>query len=307
MLIKPKGLTPGDTIAILSTSAPTAAADLDPFERGIALLEKAGYRVQLMPHVRDKQVYLAGSDADRLSDLQVAFSDPSIHAILCARGGYGAMRLLDKIDWALIRKNPKPLIGFSDLTAFHIACYQQTGVVGFYGPMLTSNLIHDEPDSLAELLKVVTGTAVPYDIKNLNTYECFQPGITEGPLTGGNLSLLTSLCGTPYQPKTDGHILFIEDWHEKHYTLDRQFQQLRLAGLLDKAAGILLCDFSEIEPEADQTLTQLLRDLTRDLNIPIGFGFSVGHGKQTSTLPYGVKARFDSKAGKLTILESPIS
>lgn len=307
MLIKPKALTPGSTIAIISTSAPTAAADPDPFEIGIALLEKAGYKVKLMPNVRDKQVYLAGSDANRLSDLHAAFADPSIDAILCARGGYGAMRLLDHIDWQLIQKNPKPLIGFSDLTAFHIACYQQTGLVGFYGPMLTSNLIHDEPDSLAELLKVLTGTPVPYDIKNLDSYSCFQNGIAEGPLTGGNLSLLTSLCGTPYQPKTEGHILFIEDWHEKHYTLDRQFQQLRLAGLLEKAAGILLCDFSEIEPEPDQTLNEVLRDLTRDLNIPIGFGFSVGHGKQTSTLPYGIKARFDATAGKLTILETPVS
>ncbi len=308
-LIKPKRLVPGDTIAIISTSAPTVsktADDPDPFDTGIALLEKAGYRVRIMPHARDKQHYLAGSDADRLSDLHAAFCDPEINAILCARGGYGAMRLLSQIDWDLIRCHPKILIGFSDLTAYHIAAYQQAGLVGFYGPMLTSNLIHDEPKSWSEMLALVCGPQIPHALQNWDHYCCFNTGIIEAPLTGGNLSLLTALCGTPYQPKTQGHILFIEDWHEQHYTLDRQFQQLRLAGILQQAAGILLCDFSEISPEPDQTLNQLLRDLTRDLGIPIGFGFSVGHGAQTATLPYGIQARFDASAGTLTLLDAPV-
>jgi muramoyltetrapeptide carboxypeptidase len=218
------------------------------------------------------------------------------------------MRLLPQIDFDIIASNPKVFIGFSDITALLLPFYQRCGLMGFYGPMLTSNLIHHEPYSLAELLTVVSQPLnIPHGIPNRDTYHCYHPGVVQGRLIGGNLSLLAALCGTPYQPQTKGHILFVEDWKEKYYSLDRQFQQLRLAGLLDNIAGLLLCDFSEIEPEPEMPLHQFLKELTDDLQIPIGYGFSVGHGEQTATLPIGCQAEFNAQNGALTLLEAPTS
>ncbi|MGE0199710.1 MAG: LD-carboxypeptidase [Candidatus Melainabacteria bacterium] len=309
-LLKPGALKPGAVIAVVSASAPTPQAD-EAFERGRLLLEDQGFQVRLMPHAADAWAYLAGSDVDRLSDLHAAFADPGVDAVLCARGGYGAMRLLPHLDFDCIRRHPKVFIGFSDVTALHLAFYQKAGLVGFYGPMLTSNLIHNEPDSLADLLRVVSGNeAIPMQIRNRDPYHCFQGGVAEGPLTGGNLSLLSSLCGTPFQPETAGHILFIEDWKEQFYTLDRQFQQLAMSGVFDAIRGLLLCDFSEI-PDEDVTLSAQLKRLVGAIpqlaDVPVGYGFSVGHGAQTATLPIGIQARFDASAGQLTLLESPVA
>ncbi len=307
-LIRPKALQPGDTIAIISPAGATpynaAQGGPDPFLFGASLLEQAGFRVKLMPNAKNKQLYLAGSDADRLADLHAAFADPDVNGILCARGGYGCMRLLPFIDFNQIAQNPKVFIGFSDITSLLIPFYERAGLTGFYGPMLTSNLVHGEPYSQAELFRLITGQApLPFEIPNLDAYHCFQPGVAKGRLIGGNLSLLSALCGTEFQPKTSGHLLFIEDWHEKYYTLDRQFQQLKMAGLFDDIQGLILCDFSEIETEPEQTLPEFLRDLTAFLEVPVGFGFSVGHGAQTATLPIGTQARFDAKQGTITLLE----
>jgi muramoyltetrapeptide carboxypeptidase len=271
------------------------------------LLEAAGFNVKFSPSARKKQLYLAGSDTERLQDLHDAFRDPSVDGILCARGGYGCMRLLPQLDFDLIAQNPKAFIGFSDVTALLLPFYQRSALSGFYGPMLTSNLVHGEPYSQAALLEMLTGTlAPPYEVPNRDAYRSFQSGIVEAPLIGGNLSLLAALCGTPYQPDTRGHILFIEDWKEKYYTLDRQFQQLKLAGLLDGIVGLLLCDFSEIDPEPEQSLPDFLQALLAFVDVPKGYGFSVGHGEQTATLPIGIQARFDAAAGTLTLLESPV-
>lgn len=309
-LIFPDTIRPGETIAIVSPAGPSKPSQEHPtpLESGQQLLEQLGYRVKLMPNATKQGMYLAGSDAERLSDLHAAFADPDVDAVLCARGGYGCTRLLEQIDYDLIRNNPKPLIGFSDITSLLIAVYQQTGLVGFYGPMLTSNLIHQEPFSQQQLFHLVSGDyTLPLALPNQNAYQCFRPGITEGRLIGGNLSLLTSLCGTPFQPKTQGHILFIEDWHEKYYTLDRQFQQLKMAGLFNDIKGLLLCDFSEIETEPEMSLPDFLQHLVADLPVPVGYGFSVGHGKETGTLPVGCMARFDATNGALLLLEKPVA
>lgn len=309
--VKPQALKPGDTIAIISPAAPTPKESLpsgdDPFDYGASLLEAAGFRVKLMPNARKQRAYLAGTDAERLDDLHAAFRDSMVKGILCARGGYGCMRLLPDLDFNLIAQHPKVLIGFSDITALLVPLYQRCGLVGFYGPMLTSNLIHGEPYSQDEMLKLTTGQgSVPYSVPNRDTYHCYQPGVVEAPLLGGNLSLLTALCGTPFQPRLAGHIVFIEDWKEKHYSLDRKFQQLKMAGVLDGIAGLILCDFSDIEAEPGQSLPDFLKEITADLNVPVGYGFSVGHGEQTATLPIGCVARFDATAGTVTLLESPV-
>ena len=303
-------MTSSLTVGVISPAFPSSEEKL---AQGKGLLEDEGFQVTLLPNATKQYGYLAGTDDQRLADLHAAFEDPSIDAILCARGGYGCMRLLPNIDWSLIRRNPKPFIGFSDVTALLIPLWQKAGVKGFYGPMLTSNLVNGEPYSWNCLKTLLTGHyELPYAIPNQDPYHCINPGIAKGRLIGGNLSLLAGLCGTPYQPQTSGCILFIEDWKESFYSLDRQFQQLKMAGLFDGITGLLLCDFSETDwggsgGEASFDIVELFRRLTHDLNIPVGYGFSVGHGEQTATLPIGVMAEFHAKSGTLSLLEKPLS
>ncbi len=304
---KPPALQPGDTLAIISPAGATTDPP-DAFERGMALVEAAGFRPRLMPHARDKRAYLAGQDADRLADLHAAFADPGIHGILCARGGYGCMRLLPGLDFERVARHPKALIGFSDVTALLLPLYQRSGLCGFYGPMLTSNLVHGEPFSEAAMWPLLQGQiTLPFSVPNSDSWHCFRAGSVEAPLVGGNLSLLAALCGTPFQPRTAGHILFIEDWKEKYYSLDRQFEQLKQAGLFEGIRGLVLCDFSDIEGEPDWPLADFLRELTAFTDVPAGYGFSVGHGAHTATLPIGIQARFDAATGSLSLLESPVT
>jgi muramoyltetrapeptide carboxypeptidase len=177
--------------------------------------------------------------------------------------------------------------------------------------MMTSNLIHNEPFSQQELIKFITGEiTTPYLVPNLDEYLCLSSGEAQGRLIGGNLSLLRSTLGTPFQPNTDGAILFIEDWRERYYALDRQLFHLKLAGMLDNLAGLVFCDFSELTPDTSENTGELLSRLSKELfddqpTPPTGYGFSVGHGVQTGTLPIGVQAHFNANTGHLTLLENP--
>ena len=308
-ILKPKPLALGDTIAIVSPAKPSPPETL---VQGVDWLQSLGYQAKLMPNAQCNTGYLAGTDSERLADLVAAFEDPTVDAILCARGGYGSGRLLPNFPFEVVAKNPKLFMGFSDITMLLNAFHQQTGLVGFYSPMLTSNLIQENQDFTREQwLRTVTAAGLlsqqPYEIANIDTYQCFTPGIATGKLIGGNLSLLCSLCGTPWQPNTDGCILFLEDWHEQYYTLDRQFTQLAQAGLFNNLAGLLLCDFSEITQEPNtHSVAEQLRYLTAGLKVPTGYGFSVGHGYQTATLPIGVQAVLNAEVGCLTLAEQPV-
>ena len=314
--VAPQALKAGGTIAIISPAAPSERAKMT---QGIAYLQQLGYHVQLMPHALDSNTYLAGSDATRLADLHAAFADPTVDAILCARGGFGTTRLLEKIDWDLIKANPKIFIGFSDLTAFLIPMFERTGLIGFHGPMLTSNLILPGVNSSSATLShtmlwdIVCGRqTVPYEIPiQPQGYHCLQKGTATGKLMGGNLSLLAALCGTPWQPNLEGTILFIEDWHERFYSIDRQWTQMRQAGLLKGIQGVVLGEFCEMAPGDDFTnfgLPELFKSLILDLPepVPAGLGFQFGHGDWTATLPVGVTCRFEAEAGRLEVLSSPV-
>jgi muramoyltetrapeptide carboxypeptidase len=305
-ILKPKALKKGDTIAIVSPAKPSPPETL---VEGVAWLESQGFKAKLMPNAHLNTGYLAGTDAQRLSDLVAAFEDPSVDAILCARGGYGSGRLLEHFPFEVVAQNPKLFMGFSDITMLLNAFHKETGLVGFYSPMLTSNLIQeDQVFTRQQWLRTVTEPVLEpnFEIKSIDSYTCFQPGTVQGKLMGGNLSLLCSLCGTPWQPNLAGCILFLEDWHEQYYTLDRKFTQLAQAGLLNGVVGLLLCDFSEIPEEPSESLTQHLKTLTQHLNIPTGYGFSVGHGFQTATLPIGVQAVLNAEVGCLTLAEQPV-
>jgi len=312
--IPPKALQRGDKIAIISPAGPTPMGAHDPFEKGVTILREAGFEGVLMPHVRAmaENGYLAGRDEEKVADLHAAFQNPEIKAIIAARGGYGCMRLLSRLDFQVIGQHPKILVGFSDLTALLNPVYQTCGLVSFYGPMLTANLLNPNEDfsrtALFDMLqgKIGVGDALP----NQDTYYCLQPGLAEGRLVGGNLSLLAALCGTPYQVQTGGCILFIEDWKESYYSLDRQFQQLKMAGMLDNIAGLLLCDFSAIDPgDATMPFPAFLQALLSPLlppHLPAGYGFSVGHGHLTGTFPIGCLVQFDAVSGRVLLLEKPV-
>ncbi len=304
--LQAKALQPGDTLAVISPAAPSQPHEMD---MGVSYLKNLGFQVKVMPHARTAAHYLAGNDAERLADLHAAFADPDVDGILAARGGYGCMRLLPHLDWNLIQAHPKVIIGFSDLTALLLPLYERTGLMGFHGPMLTSNLIEGDSYTQSELWKQVMGQATyPYRIPNQTTYHCLHAGTCEAPLMGGNFSLLAALCGTPYQPHPVDHVLFIEDWREDFYSLDRQWMQLKLAGMFEGIRGLLLCDFAEMKEStwSDYTLIDCFRALTEELSVPVGIGFSVGHGGQTATLPIGSVVRFEATSGHLEILSAPV-
>lgn len=308
---KPKGLLPGATIAVISPAAPSSEAQ---FIQGIAWLEEVGYQVKVMPHALKRWGYMGGSDAQRLEDLIHALEDPDIDGVLCARGGYGSGRLLPQLPWQRWRDEALPcklLMGFSDITMLHNAFYQELGWVTFYSPMLTSNLLEaDKAFTREHWLKAINPTSwetLPFVLSNQDPYECLHPGKVEGILRGGNLSLIATLCGTPWQPDFTGAIVILEDWKETYYTLDRQFTQLLQAGIFDGAVGVLFADFSKIDDEDPHPLGQHLGWLCKSLPIPMGYGFTIGHGEQTLTVPLGVKGTLDASVGCVTILESPLS
>jgi muramoyltetrapeptide carboxypeptidase len=309
MIKKPKALQKGHTIAIVSPAAPSTEADLT---QGIAWLESCGYHVKLMAHAHLHEGYMAGTDEQRLADLIEAIEDPTIDAILCARGGYGSGRLLPFLPWQRWKSENlacKLVMGFSDITMLHTAFFQELGWVSYYSPMLTSNLVHESGvftrGQWRRFLDASTFTELPVELPNQDAYHCLNAGVAEGISRGGNLSLLAALCGTPWQPHFKDAVVVIEDWKERYYTLDRQFTQLLQAGVFNGAKGLLFADFSQIEEDPIRPLGKQLAWLCQDLELPMGYGFSIGHGAQTATLPLGVKIRFDARAGHVTLLESP--
>jgi muramoyltetrapeptide carboxypeptidase len=310
----PRALRPGDCVALVS---PASASTPEKIEAGVTYLSSMGLRARVMPSAAERRYYMAGSDAQRLADLHAAFADPDIAGILCLRGGYGCTRLLDSIDWALIAQNPKVFVGFSDITALLTTMVTRSHLLCFHGPMVTSNLIDEDTytrQSFWDMVMPSVPVTLPLVIPNQHSWQCLHSqgqSHVEGPLMGGNLSLLAVLCGTAYQPDFSGSILFVEDWHEAYYSVDRQWQQLKMAGLLKGVKAVLLADFAEMTPEtwpneAPYPMADYLRDLTADLGIPVGYGFSLGHGPQTATFPVGGSARLSLADGRLEILASVV-
>jgi muramoyltetrapeptide carboxypeptidase len=311
--IQPPKLPSGGCIGIISPAYPSS---IDSFTAGEHWLTDPGYRIKRFPNAGNQWRYLAGTDEERLADVHNAFADDEVDAIWCARGGYGSARIVEHLDIDLIASHPKPLIGFSDITVLQQAIYQKTGLITFYGPMVTSNLAELPKDAyepsytLTQALAILTGkTPLKQPLANIaDDYTTINSGIARGPLLIGNLTLLASLCGTPHHPNTNGHIVVIEDWKEDFYSLDRQFTQLRQAGIItNQCAGVLLGDYSHCTPQAGLALTQLFEELLADLTIPVGYGFSIGHGEETATLPNGCMAEFNANNGQLSLLSLPVS
>ncbi|MEM1320591.1 MAG: LD-carboxypeptidase [Bacteroidota bacterium] len=307
-LLKPKALKPGDTVGLV---APGSAATEEQFQKSLSQLQSLGLQVRYTDNILARRGYLAGEDQQRLDDLHQFFADSSIQGIWCMRGGYGSARLLDRIDYKLIRKNPKVLIGYSDITALLQAIHIKTGLVGFHGPVAVSDFNEYTVQQLnALLMSPQRPYRLPYpEDQGREEVYTIRSGKARGRLIGGNLSLLTALVGTPYQWKVKGKILFIEDVGEKPYRIDRMLTQLLQSAPLEKAAGIALGVFANCEAKPGDSslrLSETLQDRLAQLGIPVVYGLPFGHISQQCTLPLGIEAELDADTGQLTLLETAV-
>ncbi|WP_214410847.1 S66 peptidase family protein [Sphaerisporangium fuscum] len=293
----PARLRPGDRVAVVAPSGP-----VDPVRlaRGRQVLtEKLGLDVVVMPRVLNRRGYLAGSDAGRAADLQEAWLDPEVRAVICARGGYGATRLLDLFDWpAMAAARPKILLGSSDITALHQAFAVRLGVASCFGPMPACETIADEtgpePATLAHLRASLFEPGLPDPVA---AEQVIVPGHAEGPLTGGNLALLAALCGTPYAMRAEGRIVLLEDVGEEPYRIDRMLTQLLQAGCLEGAVGIALGSWVDCGDPMN-----VLVDRLAPLGVPMIAGLPIGHGTPQFTAWLGADAAIDTESCSLTCL-----
>lgn len=294
----PRVLPTNACFAIVAPAGP-ARVDADKAQQWFA---RRGHRCRLYPGVGQATGYLAGADRQRLQDLHDAFADPTIDAILCLRGGYGSMRLLDGLDFELIRRNPKPLIGYSDITALHTAIDRHAGFVTFHGAMLNADLLSDKQEPTARSLfeQLAGGVGVGHALAHPAAYPltCVAPGVASGRLVGGNLSLLGATLGTVAEVDTRDAILFIEDVNEPLYRVDRLLTQLRLAGKLEGLRGVLVGDFAGITVAA---MTPLLLDVFGPLDVPVLAGWRSGHCDPNLCLPLGARVRLDSEGGAVVL------
>jgi len=308
-MLKPKALKKGNNIGIVAPSSPASSDKLDA---AVKILKNMGYEVTIGRSCYEKNGYLAGSDETRADDINRMFKDPDISAIFCMRGGYGTPRILDMLDYETIAENPKIFMGYSDITAIHIAFVQKCRMVTFHGPMLTSDFIssHFEKYTKDAMLKALTSTGPLGDVKAPEyepQEEVLYHGNAEGEIIGGNLSLIAATIGTPYEIDTRGKILMIEDIEEQPYRVDRMLTQLRLSGKLSDAAGIVLGQFTDCvpkEPENSLTLDEVIEQIILPAGKPVLKNVCLGHGTHKATIPMGVKAQIDGKRKMLVIKES---
>lgn len=270
---------------------------------GLALLADWGFAARVMPHVHDEHGFLAGSDDDRLADLHAAWTDPQVRAVWCARGGYGCSRLADRLDLGLLRADPKALVGFSDVTALHLALGRR-GLVSLHGPTGEWNAARTDAASAASLRRALTATD-PLGVLPTGPLVTLVPGRADGPLVGGNLSLVTAAVGTPDEPDTTGRLLLLEDVGEKPYAVDRMLRQLLRAGLVEHAAGLVFGAFARCEEtrRPSATVEQVLAAFAAEVGLPAVAGAPLGHGPGQLTVPLGVPAALDADRGTLALTE----
>lgn len=289
-MIFPERLKWGDTIGVI---APAGPPNMQQLQQGIPFLEKMGLRVKLGKSIDHVHGYLAGTDRERLADFHQMIADPRIKAIIFARGGYGSGRLVDAIDYELIRNNPKIIWGYSDITYLHIAIRQATGLVTFHGPMVASDIAETDFDVLsAWMFEQLFAPTTLYYTEQISALNTLVAGEATGQLVGGNLSLIVSTQGTPYELDTKGKLLLLEDVDEPPYRIDSMLNQLKLADQLGEAAGIVVGDFANADQgkEPSLSLEQVLQDYLGHINCPVMTGFKIGHCFPNFAVPLGVMA-----------------
>ena len=303
MPIKP--LCKGDTVALIAPAGPLTK---DKIDLACERIREAGFVPLLMEGADKTYGYLAGSDEVRAAEVNRAFADDRIDAVFCLRGGYGVMRILDRIDFDMIRRHPKIFAGYSDITALHTAIREKCGFPTFHAPMPGGKVYE-----ISQFLPLLTETDPPGGYHNppdTGDLTCIAPGRARGILTGGNLSLIDGLLGTPYEPDLRGKILFIEEIGEKPYSLDRMFTHLRLAGKLEDCAGIILGRFTDCEAEDPQyslSLDEIIRDVLIPCGKPVIGNLYCGHVYYSLALPLGVMCEMDADAASIRFPDSVFS
>ncbi len=317
----PRALKKGNTVALVRPSSPSFEYEVN--EMAAEIVASLGFTPKLMPNAGRKHGYLAGTDAERTADLNAAFADPKVDAVWCISGGYGTSRLLPYLDYETIRRNPMPFIGYSDITGTLNAIHRLTGLVTFHGPIAESMM---SDYSLAAFRKdVMEGAAgriaepppfTPREgtIDSANRVWKLAGGKAKGRLVGGNISVFSTLVGTPFEPELKGRILFLEEVGEDPYRIDRWLTQFLLTGKLAGLAGIALGKFTDCGPALEHTLSllgswswqEVCADRLGRLGIPVVAGLCFGHVRDKATLPVGVMAELDAEAGTLTLLEAAV-
>lgn len=308
--ILPQKLKPGDTIGMIAPASSFPSSRIQKTEENMKML---GLKIKWGKNINHKYGYLAGKDDARISDLHDMFADTEIKAIWCIRGGYGCTRIIENLDYELIKNNPKILIGYSDVTALLISIYYRTGLVGFHGPVGSSTFSDYTKTHVENILFGKEKNSLIYQSSNNTSssrpgFESFtiSKGSAIGQLMGGNLSLLAAMCGTGFQMDLAGKLLFIEDIEEKPYRIDRMLTQLRSTYDLTKCAGIVCGIFEDCQPDKDDrslTLKETLQDRLGDLGIPVGYGYSFGHITDQCTFPIGIEAEMNADNMTLRLME----
>jgi len=303
---KMKKFSPGDKIGLIT---PASFVEPDRIETAQQQVMDLGFTPVLGKYLDQRYGYLAGSDTQRLEDLHDMYRNSKVKAIWCIRGGYGCTRLLPYVDYDLIKRNPKPLIGYSDITALHVAIHQECGQITFHGPN-ASPVMNDYSMDYFRHVFLEEKSSLPikntedYAASNYDEVVVIRPGSAQGRLVGGNLSLLAAMCGTPWQLRAKKKIVYLEDIGEDTYRIDRMLTQLIQSGSLENARGLLLGQFKNCHPknpEKSLSLNECLKDRLVPLGIPAVFGMSFGHIKHQFTLPFGAEARMEAEASALTI------
>ncbi len=307
--IKPKRLKNGDVIGICAPASPPESDE--KLERGIRNLERSGYRIEVGKNVGNRHGYLAGTDKERADDINRLFANKHVKAIFTVRGGYGSHRILPLIDYHLIHLNPKIFVGYSDITAIHFAILSRTGLLTFSGPMVAVEFaeglggMHEERFwqmlTSDKILPVITASKSKGKIR--------IPGSARGRLLAGNLSIVTGLIGTPYFPSVSHPIYMIEEIDERPYKIDRMFQNLKLAGLLERAGGFILGNFSCCTPDPKKhslRIAQVLDETFSGISYPVLSGIQYGHIRKSIAFPIGAYVRVNGNANTLEFLESGV-
>ena len=308
-MIKPSALKPNSTIGIVSPSSWLREPDL---KTAVSVFENKGYKLVLGESIFLKEFTYAGTPQERANDINNMFANQDIDAIICARGGYGANRVLPLLDYDLIQANPKIFMGFSDITAFLISISQKTGLVTFHGPMLSSfkkGLVDFNFDLMEKTLFGYESVTLhpPSELES----RILKPGKAEGPLWGGNMCLLINRLGTEDQLDTEGAILFIEDINEYLYAFDRMMVHMKKAGMFDNIKGLIIGELLEMKNDAEpfgKSTDEIVLDVCGDLDIPIISNFPCGHGTFQATLPISIEVELSAITASptVTLLESPV-
>jgi len=301
MLHKPRPLAPGDRIAVVAPSSPFESANLD---RGLEWLRAQGYDAVVAQSAHQRHRYLAGTDAARATDLQRALVDPTIAAVICARGGYGSARLLSHLEASAIRPHCKLVCGFSDVTTLHLWLNQACGWVTFHGPMIATRFAGEgfDSDTATSLLAALRGETAAVHAPDARTA---VPGRAHGRLVGGNLTLLCHSIGTAHEVDTDGALLLIEDVHESPYRIDRMLTHLRQAGKLVGVRGVIVGEMEDCAApdDAGYTLDEVIADCLSGLSVPTVTHFPISHGAPNHTVALGIEYELDADAKRLLPLE----